>query len=57
MNKANKTKSKSNCSDIVIEKLRELELALSLSSNLTKTDLKKLKTLIQGSLLKKLQEA
>jgi hypothetical protein len=57
MNVAKKTKVKNNCANTIIEKLKEFELALNLSSNLSKSDLKKLKLQIQNGLLKKLQSA
>ncbi|MEI6728144.1 MAG: hypothetical protein WCK98_00715 [bacterium] len=57
MNVIKKTKVKNSGTKTIIEKLREFELALNLSSNLSKSDLKKLKSQIQNGLLKKLQSA
>jgi hypothetical protein len=57
MSSPKKTNLKNANLEVITEKLREFELALYLSGNLTKSDLKKLKLMIENNILKPLQQA
>ena len=57
MSKVKTKKTKPSNAQYVINKLREFELALNLSSNLSKSELKKLRDAIQHTMANALQQA